>query len=158
VVTLPLLTAGWYIAELERRQHLIGGAIAGSVLDVARRIADRARTLRRPVVVALTVSKAERAALGGDWIATGLVAVDRRQAVALTGNLDSSWSVIPIAVDQTTKVAGSIDRWLSGRSVHPSVDPVHEYIQDVLSCPRWALEKPPSQPVLAKLDSLCNLR
>ena len=158
VVTMPLLTASWYVLELERRHRLIGGSIEGSGLVVARRIVDRARALDRPVAIALTVSKAERAALGGDWVATGLVALDRRQPVALTGNLDSSWSVIPIAVDQTAKVGASIDRWLSDRPVHPSIDPVHEYIQDVLSCPRWALEKPPGQPALAKLDSLCNLR
>jgi hypothetical protein len=158
VVTMPLLTARWYVLELERRHHLIGGSIEGSGIDVARRVADRARLLQRPVAVALTVSKAERSALGGDWVAAGLIALDRRQGVALTDDLDSSWSVIPIAVNQTERAAASIDRWLSGRLVRPSVDPVHEYVQDVLSCPRWALEKPPGPPQLAKLDSLCNLR
>jgi len=158
VVTMPLLTARWYVAELERRQQLIGGSIEGTGLEVARRVADRARTLGRPVAAALTISKAERTTLGGDWVATGLVALDRRRGLALTGNLDSSWSVIPIALDPTAKARGSIDRWLAGRAVHSSVDPVHEYIQDVLSCPRWALENPPSSLALAKLDSLCNLR
>ena len=158
VVTLPLLTANWYVDELERRHRLIGGTIQGRGLDVARRVADRARAAGRPVAVALTVSKSERTALGGDWVAVGLVAFDRRQQSALTGNLDSSWSVIPIAVDRTAKAMQSIDLWLAGRVAHPSIDPVHEYIQDVLSCPRWALEKPQTPSALAKLDSLCNLR
>ena len=158
VVTMPLLTAKWYVDELERRHRLIGGSIRGSGLDVARRVADRARAAGRPVAVALTVSKGERTALGGDWVAAGLVALDRRQESALTSNLDSSWSVIPIAVDPTMKASQSIDAWLAGRVAHPSVDPVHEYILDVLSCPRRALEKPPTPFALAKLDSLCNLR
>ena len=158
VITMPLLTARWYAAELERRHGLVGGSIEGGGLEIARRVADRARALGRPVAVALTVSKPDRAALGGDWVSLGLVALDRRQRVALTGDLDSSWSLIPIAVEPTSKASESIGRWLGGRVVHPSVDPVHEYMQDVLSCPRLALQKPPDPGAAAKLDSLCNLR
>jgi hypothetical protein len=157
VVTMPLLTARWYVAELERRHGLIGGSIEGTGLEIARRVADRARALGRPVAVALTVSKAERARLGDHWTSVGIAAVERGR-FALTGNLDSSWSLIPIAVDATTGARDSIERWLAGRVAHPSIDPVHEYFQDMLSCPRMALERPPGPAQLVKLDSLCNLR
>jgi hypothetical protein len=154
---MPLLTAPWYVQELERRHRLVGGSIEGTELDVARRIADRARAIGRPVAVSLTVPKTDRDSLGLELISVGLVALDRRQA-ALTANLESSWSLIPIAVEPTAKARETIERWRAGRDVHPSVDPVHEYFQDVLSCPRLALEKPPNSLQLAKLDSLCNLR
>jgi len=157
VVTMPLLTARWYVAELDRRFRLIGGSIEGVGADVARRVADRARALGRPVAVALTVPKTDRATLGDRWISVGLVALEPGQG-ALTGDLDSSWSDIPIAVDPTKRARDSIEKWLDARSVHPALEPVHEYFGDVLSCPRLALEKPPSAPQLAKLDSLCNLR
>ena len=78
--------------------------------------------------------------------------------LALTGNLDSSWSAIPIAVEPTARAREAIEAWLAGRQIHPSVDPVHEYFGDVLSCPRLALEQPQRPAALAKLDSLCNLR
>jgi len=158
VVTMPLLTAGWYVAELERRHGLIGGSIQANGLEIARRVADRARAVGRPVAVALTVPKLERAALGGSWVSVGLLAVDVTSGTALTDNLDSSWSAIPIALEPTARARASIEAWLAGRQVHPSVDPVHEYFGDVLSCPRLALGKPQTAGALAKLDSLCNLR
>lgn len=155
VVTMPLLTARWYVAELDRRFRLIGGTIQGSEIDVARRVAERARAMGRPVAVALTVDKADRARLGSKLVSVGMVALDRGGNLS---DLDSSWSRIPIAMRRTTTARDAIERWRGGRSVHPSIDPIHEYFEDVLSCPRFALEKPPSSFALAKLDSLCNLR
>jgi hypothetical protein len=158
VVTMPLLTASWYAAELDRRYGLIGGAFEGTEIDVARRVADRARSLGRPVAVSLTVTSDDRAALGERWVSIGVVAVDAAVHGALPGDLDSSWSDIPIAVSPTSKARDSIEHWLAGRAVHPSIDATHEYFAGVLSCPRLALQKPPDSVALAKLDSLCNLR
>jgi hypothetical protein len=158
VVTMPLLTAPWYAEELDRRHQLIGGSVNGTYLDVARRVADRARALARPVAVALTVSKADRLPLGSRWVSLGMVALELPAGGALTADLDSSWSIIPIALAPTAAVRDSIERWRRGRAVHPSIDPIHEYFEDVFSCPRLALEKAPNVAQLAKLDSLCNLR
>jgi hypothetical protein len=158
VVTMPLLTARWYVAELERRHRLIGGSIDGAAINVARRIADRARAMGRPVAVALTVPKGERGALGNAWVSVGVVALEYASSDALTGNLDSSETEIPIALKPTEAARDSIERWRAGRAIHPSIDPVHEYFGDILSCPRLALEKPPNSIQLGKLDSLCNLR
>lgn len=158
VVTMPLLTAAWYVSELDRRYGLIGGRINGTSVDVARRVSERARAAGRPVAVALTVDGPDREQLGKSWVVAGLVALDRGSSGALTANLDSSWTRIPIAIGPTTGARDAIERWRAGRAVHPSTDPIHEYFDDVLSCPKFALEKPPNAVQLAKLDSLCNLR
>ena len=110
------------------------------------------------MAVALTVPKDDRAQLGDSWVAGGLVAFDAANAASLTSNLDSSWSVIPIAIGPTRAARDTIEGWRQGRVVRSSVDPVHEYIQDVLSCPRLALQTGRTSAQLAKLDSLCNLR
>ena len=71
VVTMPLLGAAWYVAELERREHLVGANRSGDPMVLARRIAESARAAGRPVAVSLMVPKDDRSRLGDAWIADG---------------------------------------------------------------------------------------
>ena len=165
IVTVPLLGAGWYPAELERRYGLLGGDPADGSSDlhpepVVARIARRARTLGRPVGVSLTLTKIERDQIGGRWVSQGLVALDARNVdpASLTTALDSGWSSIPIAQAPAESLARTIERWQRERVARPSTDPVYEYFSRVLSCPRLSVQHTHTPAQIASLDSLCNLR
>ena len=157
IVTMPLLGAQWYVAEVERREHLVGGNRSGDPMVLARRIAESARAAGRPVAVSLMVPKDDRSRLGDAWIAAGLVAIDERSSPRLA-DLDSTWTIIPVSRAATERARASIEAWRVGRVVRPSTEPVHEYVFGVLSCPDLALRRSPSKGQLASLDSLCNLR
>jgi hypothetical protein len=158
VVTMPLLGAPWYVAEIERRHHLVGPAQTRDPLWIARRIAEAARAAGRPVAVSLTVPKADRSRLGDEWTATGLVAIASDQTTVLPDDLDSAWTAIPVWRSATERSRASIEAWRNGRTVRPSTEPVHEYVFEMLSCPDLALRRSPSKAQLVSLDSLCNLR
>ena len=159
IVTMPLLGAPWYVAEFERRQHLIVGDHAGDPLAIARRIADAALAAQRPIAVSLMVPKADRSRLHDKWIATGLVAVaGDRPAPMVEADLDSTWTIIPVARAATERARQSIEQWRAGRVVRPSTEQVSEYVFGMLSCPDLALARTPSRAQLVSLDSLCNLR
>jgi hypothetical protein len=76
----------------------------------------------------------------------------------LTTALDSAWSSIPIARAPSEALARTIEQWKRGRVARPSTDPVYEYFSRVLSCPRLSVQRNPTAPQVASLDSLCNLR
>jgi hypothetical protein len=158
VVTMPLLGAPWYVAEIERRQHLVGSDPSGDPMAIARRIAASARAAARPVVVSLTVPKADRDRLRDGWTAAGLVAMASDETAAAADDLDSAWTAIPVWRSATERTRASIEAWRNGRTVRPSTEPVHEYVFGVLSCPDLALRRSPSKAQLVSLDSLCNLR
>jgi hypothetical protein len=158
VVTMPLLGAAWYVAELERRQHLVGANRAGDPMTLARRIGESARAAGRPVAVSLMVPKDDRRRLGDAWIATGLVAIADERTFPRPADLDSTWTIIPVSRGATERARASVEQWRAGRVVRPSTEPVHEYVFGVLSCPAIALSRNPSKGQLASLDSLCNLR
>jgi hypothetical protein len=79
VVTMPLLGAAWYVAELERREHLVGAARSGDPMKLARRIAESARAAGRPVAVSLMVPKADRSELNKPG---GVGSLDDRHVVS----------------------------------------------------------------------------
>ena len=158
IVTMPLLGAGWYVAELERRHHLVGTDRFGEPIAIARRIAENALAEHRPVAVSLMVPKADRDRLHDRWVATGLVAVATEVQAAVPADLDSTWTIIPVSRSATERSRSMIEQWRKGRVVRPSTEPVHEYVFGVLSCPDLALRRSPTKGQLASLDSLCNLR
>lgn len=146
IVTLPLLGARWYADELMRRDSL-----AGPTPD---RIAAMARGQGRPVAVAMTVDPDDRNQLAINWTVIGDVAVD-------TYSLGSSGQHLRVVMMDRKAIqaaAERIEKWRGGRTIRPSVDPVHDYFSRVLACPRMMLEKAPSPAVTAQLDSVCNLR
>ena len=160
VVTIPLLGAAWYGAELARRYGLEtsppGGnrAVESGTLDQARAIVASAQAIGRPVAVAATVPAADRSVLGDRWMLEGLyfspIRGDSRH--------DHQRSLTPdVAIDaQRVRAAAAI--WSPDRRARPSTDPVHEYFLGVLSCPTLVLRRRPSKAQLDSLDSTCNLR
>jgi hypothetical protein len=158
IVTMPLLGAPWYVAELERRHHLVGANSSGDPMTIARRIAESAFAAHRPVAVSLMVPKADRNRLANAWVAAGVVAIADDGRGSRPTDLDSTWTIIPVSHAPTERARTNIEQWRTGGVVRPSTEPVHEYVFGVLSCPDLALRNSPSKGQLASLDSLCNLR
>jgi hypothetical protein len=146
IVTMPMLGAGWYLEELTRRYGLVGPSAA--------HIAAEARGQGRPVAVSLTLPPEDRAPLAISWNVVGAVAVDSYSQPPEKRSLRTIFVDRPAVESE----ADRIDRWLLGRTVHESTDPVHDYFLRVLSCPRTILVPNPSRTQLASLDSTCNLR
>jgi hypothetical protein len=153
VVTLPLLGAEWYTAELRRRWGLISTG-GGLPERIAPQIATSAEVQGRPVAAALTVSPDERNRLSNSWIVIGLAAIARSNESALL-NQDST--VIHVDSSSVAVQAQRIASWSQDRGPRPQTDPVHEFYWRVMSCPRLILA-PRTAVVAASLDSLCNLR
>jgi hypothetical protein len=156
IVTMPLLGAPWYAAELQRRHQLAAPAGTGTVLGLSRGIADAARRLGRPVAVAVTVPASDRSQLRGPWTVIGTSLVRADGAVGLENQKRTSTQVTVDTV-LTTAAASSIENWRRGRTVHPAIDPVHDYFLRVLGCPSLVLLREPSKAQLASRDSTCNL-
>ena len=163
VVTIPLLPARWYRAELARRHALwpadslerwVGARWASAV------IAARARALGRPRAFAVSVPASDRAAAGARWTLAGLAYVDSappgRVADAIRG----------VAVDRATTAAAAarLARWLARYPPSETTDETTQVMRAYLECPALALarlERPAaaadSQPD-DSLDTRCNLR
>lgn len=146
VVTLPLLNAPWYRAELARRESLIG--------PDAQRLAAVARGQGRPVAASLLVEPEDRNRLAINWTVTGAVAMDSY------GLGSGAQHLRVIAVDRrSTKAAAErIAAWSGGRTPRSWTDPANDYFFRMLSCPALMLEPKPSPPQVVSLDSLCNFR
>ena len=157
VVTIPLLAAPWYLSELERRDSLSLQVPSLDIVARAQGLARSAMARGRPVAVALTVPAEERKQLARAWNVTGLsaLAVNDKQASRERTAADSS----TIAVDSTATRA--VADWIARNQpvgvARPAIDPVYDYFQRVLSCPRFALGLAPKIQIPA-LDSTCNLR
>ena len=157
VVTMPLLAAPWYAAELQRRHRLLPKGAAGDVLALSKRIAAAARAANRPVAAAVTVPAGDRNRIGGNWTLAGMTYVSRSAAGSV--QVPVSGSSLGISIDSLAAAAAAArtTAWRGARTVHPSVDPVHEYFFSLLGCPRLELQ-PASSAHGVSLDSLCNLR
>ena len=153
VVTLPLLGAEWYTAELRRRWGLISSG-GGIPERIAPQIAASAEVQGRPVAAALTVSAEDRNLLSRSWTVIGLSAIAGSNEGSLL-NRDST--VIQVDSSSVAAQARRIASWSPGRGPRPQTDPVHEFYWGVLKCPRLLLSAR-STVVAASLDSLCNLR
>jgi hypothetical protein len=150
VVTLPLLGAPWYAAELRRRESL-GGSAAAPAIDGAQ-VAAEARRQNRPIAAANTLEPGERRALASRWRVVGMVSLAEGPPAA-----DSTATEIVLDRDALRAAARSIDAWRRGRTIHESTDPIHEYFMKLLSCP-GRLTDTAVVPPNASLDSLCKLR
>jgi hypothetical protein len=156
VVTLPLLAANWYVNELARRDSLVAPDRVSTMPVSLGEIAAAAEQRGRPVAVAVTVPIGDRNRIGRSWkvIGPALLAVPRAVGSEETAQPAS----VQIDTAATLASSAAIESWRKGRGVRPSLDPVHEYFLNVLSCPRLALTSTPSRTQLASLDSTCNLR
>jgi hypothetical protein len=156
IVTVPLLGATWYRAELGRRHNLYALADTagwkGTRGEIAT-IADRARRAGRPVAAAVALDARDREALGEVWLFRGLVYVGAQAAHA-----GSTTSFDVPRIDSTTAMVGAL---FPGR-VDPARldDPASRYIATLLACPALAAKaargaQADSADLLA---SRCNFR
>ena len=152
-VTVPLLPADWYPAEVARRSGLrwrddpVSGARTLSEQRAAQ-IAAAAHDAGRPVVASPALRARERALLGTGWVLRGPVYVSQGAGrdARLRAGIDSA----------------SAARWLAGRSPwerrSPSGDDVARVMMRLLDCPRLANGAEASGERRDSLEVRCNLR
>jgi hypothetical protein len=154
-VTVPLLPADWYPAEIGRRSRLrwtsdpVTGARTLSEQRAAQ-IAAAAHEAGRPVVASPALGARERSLLGTDWVLRGPV------YVALAPGHDARLNA---SVDTAAAM-----RWLRGRAPWPSErrsrtgDDVTRVMMRLLDCPRLAVGSSTSAERRDSLEVRCNLR
>ena len=154
LVTVPLLPAEWYPAEIARRTGLrwerdrpVEGARTRAEQQMSQ-IAVAAHKAGHTIAASPAISARERALLGADWVMVGPIYVARSIA---TGEAETA------AVD-----TGAALRWLAKlpaarHEQAPPGDDVSWAMLSLLQCPRLALPSADS----VRRDSLevrCNLR
>ena len=156
IVTVPLLPAAWYRAELSRRGGLLARSAVGEWADdngesALREIAGRASAAGRPVAVSLYVEPHTRDAVGSRWVANGMAFVlDTAGGVAGDSARfvpDTAWA---------SRLAATAESALAP-AVRPSTDPAPAYFQSLMQCPGYLVRRTRGA-VSASLDSLCNFR
>jgi hypothetical protein len=159
VVTVPLLGANWYAAELSRRYALLAKGTSGTSEDLPPLIADRARQQGRPVAAAVSLDSRSRNRIGTSWVLSGLVYVDV-PPTSPDSTFFSERRHATFGVDTVTTRAWvkRIISWEAGSTVQPSIDTMDEYAIGLLSCPRLALLSAPNSAQTDSLASLCNRR
>ncbi|HWJ21542.1 MAG TPA: DUF2723 domain-containing protein [Gemmatimonadaceae bacterium] len=177
VITVPLLAARWYRAELARRDSLFApGDVAGwgGEARVIGAIASAARRTGRPVTASVALPPAERAAAGEagtGWSLRGLTYVARPAASSGGDGASAAW-----LTPEDSAVTAAVARRLGGivaERPRPSPDGATQAMHELLGCPALALAagrgeeaRPPieiagSTPDSAAtvlLDSRCNRR
>ena len=134
IVTVPLLGANWYRSELARRHGLYDPAFVSAWRGVRAELSSiRAHAERagRPVVAAVGLESADRAALGEGWTFRGLSYVRHPPELE-----QPPLSIDVPAVDSTT---ARIVRLFPG-PVDPDRldDPAGRYLTSLLACPMLA--------------------
>jgi hypothetical protein len=156
VVTVPLLGATWYRAELGRRHDLYDLADTAGWKGTKREIAEiatRARRARRPVAAAVALDSADRSALGSAWSFRGLVYV--RSSQAQTG------APTTIDVPRVDSTAAMVAARLHGPPDPDRLDdPASRYIASLMACPALAAKAARGTPADSAdlLASRCNFR
>jgi hypothetical protein len=184
-VTLPLLPARWYRAELARRHGLLPPAAVHAWRGESRTLAalaEAARARGRPIAASLQVRAAARAALPGGgspdaWTLAGLVRVldapaDPRPVDApLALRAVDGAGVARVDTVATSRVAADVARRWPGLLDAPARaggDGTVRWALAQLACPRAALAAlaalraarvpAPATPPSGSLEATCNLR
>ena len=138
VVTISLLAAPWYRAELERRASLAVGPWRGQTAAVVN-VTTAARAAGRAVAFAATVPAGTRIAAASPWLLCGTVWIEE-------------------GTPCTASDHRALDTWLDA---HPTTDVTESTTEGMLQplrCPRLA-DRARSSPAAAdSLDSSCNAR
>jgi len=156
VVTVPLIPAEWYRAELARRHGLYELADTARWKGTTREltsIADHVRRAGRPVAAAVSLEPALRAALGVGWTFRGLVYVSHQ--------FPDSEAVTEIERPAVDSTAAMVTRLFGGPVKADRVeDPAARYIADLLLCPTIARRRVDggSTDSGELLASRCNFR
>ncbi|MEW5919106.1 MAG: hypothetical protein AB1762_22065, partial [Gemmatimonadota bacterium] len=159
LVTIPLLPAAWYRAELMRRAALLSDSQAWRGTEtVIASIADHARRAQRPLAFAASVAARHREALGGRWLALGMVYERREGPPPATG-------VAVVTAGDSLHVAQSgtlmVDTAFVARVRAPVAqvgegDPTRSYVVALLSCPDQIMRAIRARR--GSVDPRCNLR
>ena len=154
-VTLPLLAADWYAAEIARRTGLhwpSSGFVPGAQWahqELAAHMAQAARDAGRPVAVSPAVSAKERALLGSGWRLAGAVYLSSAAANGLV--------TAPI-VDRTSDASlARPDGAPSGRAGRLP-DDVSASMLRLLECGRLGRMPAAHTDVRDSLEVTCNFR
>lgn len=158
-VTLPLLGADWYRAELARRHGLLDAesvALWRGEEVTAERIATAAAELGRSIATSAAVGSEIRLALGSRWTLRGLVYERRRETVSSGGDGGLRNDVDREA---TSAIADLINIRLGAADVPPR-DGTARYIHRLLQCPAQgaALAAGGAGSGAQQLDSFCNFK
>ena len=157
LVTIPLLPALWYRAELARRHGLLTGAEVrdwrGTPAALAA-VGRKAAALRRPVAVSVAAEASERAALGACWRRRGMVYV--RVSTRGDAGLDAA-PCLGVDSAATTAVAAVLAHVVA-RPPRAGTDGTAEYVHELLTCPALALAEGRDSAAARQLDSRCNPR
>lgn len=151
-VTMSLLGAEWYRAEMHRRHRLLDTATVRSWRgepETLRAIVRAAARANRPVAVSMSVSPTVRNALARSWSLTGL---------AYVAAADSERQAPSIDTVRTRHVAALV----RGVFVHPGGrDPAIGYVSRLLRCPGEILQLGSVSAAgrgAELLDSRCNFK
>jgi hypothetical protein len=151
VVTISLLPATWYQAEIARRTGLRWASEPAPPARmeherVMARIARAARRAGRPVTATPAVTAAERSLLGGGWRLEGVV---YRSWAPADGARGEAW------VNEVVSAAWSSRAPDRSRAGPVLVDDVAAQMSEYLACP---LLYRPDLPFRDSLEVRCNLR
>ena len=138
VVTVSLLAAPWYRAELERRDSLIVGPWRGEAQTVASAVS-AARRHARPVAFAATIPARTRPGVATDWTLCGSVWIEG-------------------AVWCDRRESASLHAWLLRARATDVTDPTTKAMLQPLRCPGLATRSRTSAAAADSLDSVCNAR
>lgn len=152
-VTISLLPARWYRAELARRYRLLDSATVETWQGehgTLRALIDGARREGRPVTAAVTIRKEIREELAPRWTLSGMTFVAYHDGPQRGDAVDTTI---------TQSVADLIER--RGPRASTGRDAASAYVARILRCPGAALKSvsaPPVEPPQALLDSRCNFK
>ena len=154
LVTVSLLPAEWYQAELTRRSGLRWrdeqiAAISTGTSRVVAQLAAAARRAGRPVVASPALTAAERAVLGGDW---------RLEGVLYRSHSAGDGSVHTAGVDTVLTAPAARVAPAFPRRDPPLVDDIAGTMLTLLACPRLGQTWTADRGTRDSLEVKCNLR
>lgn len=152
VVVAPLLGAGWYRAQLARRDSLLlptDVADFSSELSTVARVVERAALNGRPVAVAITADSSELWTIGDQWVLAGVAFVDR-------GSTATSATVAGLRAPVDTAAARAFVERFGFTQPLPrgdATDPAPRVMARLLNCPGETLA---AARTGARIDSLAS--
>ena len=156
LVTVPLIGADWYSAELIRRNPDLAAARTAEGVS-AHSVAMAAREAGRPVAASITLESSDRVSLNGCWRVIGMVLLDATDSDnCLSQNSPISSDTFPVDSSKVAEWIRLVPADAIG-AVKPSVDPVAEYFARSLECPRELLAVSLRTRRGVSLDSTCKL-
>lgn len=149
-VTVPLLPADWYRAELARRGGLLDSALVRSwhgTTATLQSIVAHADRAGRPVAAAVGLTRGERVSMGHGWRLAGVLYV--RDTLVAEAVVDR---------EATSRAAMSLRKFGISQATPEARDATGRYVLRLLRCPEVALsgEAGSNSGAGALLETTCN--